>query len=307
MSALRRRLAAAAVGLLAGLASPVLPAVPAPTAAEEPAPVRVATLLPYVAHALEGIDSVTLVATVVRPGRPRPAAGIVDLGDPHSPSFERLAAARPDLVVADRRIHGLLAEELARGGAEVLMVEASSVAATFDGLVEVGERVGAGAEMRRRVDAARAEIASLRRSEPVDALPLFGAPGSFLAVTGSTWLGDLIAEVGLTNLAAELAGRESFPGYVDLSDEVLATVRPDLVLLIAHGAPEAVEDAIEQRAQAGGVWGTLAERMRVLDPQLFGSNPGLRMPEAARRLAELADAAAAADTRTAAEGGAPAR
>lgn len=305
---LRHRLAVVAVGLAAGLASPVLPAAPPPAAAE-PVPVRVATLLPYVGRALDGIGSARVVATVVLPGEPRPT-DVVDLGDPHSPSFEQLAAARPDLVVGDLRVHGMLADKLGRGGAEVLMVEADSVAATFDGLLRVGERVGAGGQMRRRVEAARAEIAALHRSEPVAALPLFGAPGSFLAITGSTWLGDLLAEVGVRNLAAELSGRESFPGYVDLSDEVLATVRPDLVLLVTHGAPEAVEEAIEQRAAAGGVWGGLAERMRVLDPHLFGANPGLEMPAAARRLAELADAAVAARdpaAATAADGGAPAR
>jgi iron complex transport system substrate-binding protein len=259
---------------------------PAPAAAA-PAPVRVATLLPYVARALDGIGSARVVAAVARPGERLPD-GVLDLGNPHSPSFERLAEARPDLVVGDRRIHGPLADKLGRGGAEVLMVDAESVAATFDGLLRVGERVGADDEMRRRVAAARAEIASLRRAEPVSALPLFGAPGSFLAITGSTWLGDLLADLGFRNLAAEAAGREAFPGYVEISDELLATMRPELVLLVAHGAPEAVAEAAEQRAAGGGVWGALAGRLRVLDPDLFAANPGLRMAEAARRLAELA-------------------
>lgn len=283
--------------LLAGLALAFALAAAVPTVdASEPEPVRVATLLPYVAEALDGIGEAAVVASIARPGEALPA-GVVDLGDPHSPSFEELAEARADLVVADRRIHGLLADKLARAGAEVVMVEAGSVAATFDGLVAVGERVGAGGEMRRRVAEARAGIAAVRRAEPVAALPLFGAPGSFLAITGSTWLGDLLGEVGLRNLAAEAAGRESFPGYVDLSDEVLATMRPDLVLLVTHGAPEAVEEAIRQRAAAGGVWSGIARNTRVLEPDLFASNPGLRMPEAARRLAELAEGAGDAAAR----------
>jgi iron complex transport system substrate-binding protein len=283
-------------GLALALAVAVALAAPPAASAAGPEAVRVATLLPYVAEALDGIGGAVIVASIARPGEPLPA-GVVDLGDPHSPSFEKLAEARPGLVVADRRIHGMLADKLARGGAEVLMVEAGSVAATFDGLVRVGERVGAGEEMRRRVASARAEIDALRRAGPVATLPLFGAPGSFLAITGSTWLGDLVGEVGLRNLAAEVAGRESFPGYVDLSDEMLATLRPDLVLLVTHGAPEAVEEAIGQRAAAGGVWGRIARKTRVLEPDLFASNPGLRMPEAARRLAELAELVEAAAAR----------
>lgn len=290
----RRRLLAGLAVALAAVAA--LAASPTAAAGAAPEPVRVATLLPYVGEALEGIGSATVVASIARPGQALPA-GVDDLGDPHSPSFERLAQARPDLVVADRRIHAMLADKLGRGGVEVLMVEAASVEATFEGLLRVGARVGAGDEMGRRIAAARAEIESLRSAEPVAALPLFGAPGSFMAITGSTWLGDLVGEVGLRNLAAEVAGRESFPGYVELSDEVLATLRPDVVLLVTHGAPEAVEEAIGQRAAAGGVWAGIARKTRVLEPDLFASNPGLRMPEAARRLAELATAS----------GGSPAR
>lgn len=289
------RLAGGAAGLVLALAAVASPR-PA-TAAAPREPVRVATLLPYVARALEGIETATVVASVARPAEALPA-GVADLGSPHSPGFEALAAAQPDLVVADRRIHGPLAERLGRSGAEVLMVEAESVGATFAGLLAVGERVGAGDEMRRRVDAARAEIAALRRAEPLSALPLFGAPGSFLAITDATWLGDLLAGLGFENLAAEAAGRESFPGYVELSDELLATMRPELVLLVTHGAPEAVEEAVAQRAAAGGVWGRLAERMRVLEPDLFGANPGLGMAEAARRLAEVAAEAQGGDARS---------
>lgn len=288
--AARRHLAGLAVALAAACA------LAAPVAAAAAEPVRVATLLPYVAEALDGLGQATVVASIARPGQALPD-GVVDLGDPHSPSFEKLAAARPDVVVADRRLHALLAGKLGRGGADLVMVEAASVEATFQGLERVGERVGAGAEMRRRIAAARAEIESLRSAEPVGVLPLFGAPGSFMAITGSTWLGDLVGEVGLRNLAAEVAGRESFPGYVELSDEVLATLRPDVVLLVTHGAPEAVEEAIGQRAAAGGVWAGVARRTRVLEPDLFASNPGLRMPEAARRLTELARTEGAAPAR----------
>jgi iron complex transport system substrate-binding protein len=89
----------------------------------------------------------------------------------------------------------------------------------------------------------------------------------------------------------EAVGREAFPGYVEISDEVLAVSRPELVLLVTHGSPAAVAESFERQARSGGAWAGLAPRVRVLEPSLFGGNPGLELPRAARLLAELAAAA----------------
>lgn len=272
----------ASVLTVAWLATPALSATPA----------RVATLLPYVADALERFPGeVELVAAVAADVGGQVAAGAVDLGSPHSPNLELLAAARPDLIVGDRRIHAALEEKLGRSGARVLLVEAASVEDTFGALLAVGEAAGVGPQMRELVDASRDRVAGLRlRSGTRTVLPLFGAPGSYLVITEATWLGDLLAELGFHSVVAGLAGRESTPGYVELSEEVLATLDPDLVLLVTHGSPAAVLDAFERESERGGPWRTLAARIKVLEPALFARNPGLEMAEAARTLIGLVPA-----------------
>lgn len=267
------------------LTRPLSADAPAP---EEAGPVRVAVLVPYVASALAELDSprVEVVGVVSSTYRQIPP-GAEDLGSPHDPNYERLAHLRPDLVVGNDRLHGPQREVLGRSGAEVLLLGGSSVAATFKGLRRVGERIGEGEAMERRLEAARERMAGLRLDEPVEVLPLFGAPGSFLVVTGSTWLGDLLEQVGFRNVVRAGAGHETFPGYVQLSDEVLATLRPDHVLLVTHGDPEAVREAFRRQATGDGPWGQLGRQAEVLDPELFGDNPGLDLPEAARRLVEL--------------------
>jgi len=277
---------------------------PAPAAARRAgtAPLRVASLLPYVGDAVLRLPegAARLVAGVARPGSTLPD-GVADLGSPHAPNLEVLARARPDLVVGERRLHAALVAALGRAGGEVLLVDASSVDDTFAGLQQVADRLGAGAAMARRLAAARGELAALRQQatphggRPLDVLPLFGAPGAFLAITDATWLGDLLDRLGYRNLAAvqgmEKRGREAFPGYLQLSDEVLVTLRPRAVLLVAHGSPQEVADAF-QRQTAGGAWQGLGKHARVLDPALFADNPGLDLPLAARRLVETASAAA---------------
>ena len=251
-------------------------------------PVRVAVLVPFVADALAGLPAgrCELVASVARAGH-TVAEGAIDLGSPHHPNFEVLARARPDLVIGDAALHGARRDQLGRTGAEVMLIRAESVGDTFAGLQRVGERLGAAADMEGRIAATEAELRDLRLRQPVQVLPLFGAPGSFLAITGSTWLGDLLNRLGFTNLASGAPGQEAFPGYLQLSDEVLTTLRPDRVLLVTHGKPEAVAEAFARQAEAGGPWARLAAKATVLDPEIFGDNPGLRIGEAARALVSL--------------------
>ncbi|MEW6273038.1 MAG: hypothetical protein AB1689_27485, partial [Thermodesulfobacteriota bacterium] len=134
-------------------------------------------------------------------------------------------------AVAGRAVHATFADHLTRGGTELLLIDTGSIGSTFDGLRELGRRAGAAAEMDRAVDWAEAGIAGVALAMPVATLPFFGAPGSFLVITKRTWLGDLLDKTIFQNLAAESAGNESFPGCVQVSDEVLASLQPALMLL----------------------------------------------------------------------------
>lgn len=253
-------------------------------------PVRVATLLPFVEDALRAQDPtrVQVVATVRRQMTQAPSDDVADLGSPHDPSFERLAAAKPTLVVGDRALHGRFAPRFKESGLEVLLIDSMSVEGTLTGLVEVAKRCGVDAAMTREVDAARQALtgtAPARRT-----LLVFGTPESFTLMTAKTWVGDLAARIGLKNLATEVGGPERHPGFVEVSDEVLAGLHPELVLLVSHGAPAQVRERFAERFQERGIWqkGTSPARIHVLSPALFASNPGLQLGAAAGELRKLA-------------------
>ena len=265
------------VSLLAVLNAPIAPA-----------PVRVATLLPFVADALDRLPGeVEVVASVPAELGEALPPGRVDLGNSHSPSFELLAASRPDLVVGNRNIHSALASKLERFAPTVLMIEATSVDQTLAGLAIVGEAASVSTEMDELIASTRQQLASLRLEESVSILPLFGAPGTYMAITERTWLGDLIDQLGFDNLAAGLSGRETYPGYVEISEEVLASLDPDIVALVTHGSPSAVVASLEREAERGGAWARLASNIEILEPSLFARNPGLGMAEAGRTLVDL--------------------
>lgn len=253
-------------------------------------PVRVATLLPFVEDALRGQDParVQVVATVRRQMTEPPPADVVDLGSPHDPSLERLLTAKPTLVVGERALHGRFVPRVRDAGLEMLLVDATSVEGTLDGLLAIGRRVGIDAAMGRDVDAARRALAA--PAPPRRTLLVFGTPESFTLMTAQTWVGDLAARVGLVNLASEVRGPERHPGFVEVSDEVLAGMDPELVLLVSHGAPAEVRERFAERFSARGIWrqGPSAARIHVLPPPLFAANPGLGLGAAAAELRKLA-------------------
>ncbi len=250
--------------------------------------VRVATLIYSVEAALADIDGVTVVAGVRPSFRAPERTDVLDLGNPHAPSLERLAQAKPHVLVADAMMLGHRKHDLSRFDAEIVLIDTTSVDAMLEGLARLGTAVGAPAQLEQRVAATRRALAAEALREPVPVLALFGTPGSFRVITERTWLGSLLATLGFENVAAGLSGSERIPGYVDVSTEQLVTLEPELVLLVAHGRPEDVLRGLEAQLAAGGPLAALGRSARrgvqVLDPDLFLANPGLGLPRAAQAL-----------------------
>jgi ABC-type Fe3+-hydroxamate transport system substrate-binding protein len=274
-------------------------AAPAPAVARDQTAhvTRVATLVPFVADALGRMPDKALVVASVRPSSVAPPpAGVVDLGSPHAPNLELLASSSPDIVVGDEAMHAAMTEALGRSGARVILIDTGSVDGTFAGLLEVGQQVGVSDEMKRAVAESRAGIEAEALRAPIVTLPLFGAPGSFLVITQRTWLGDLLVKLNFANVAGGATGKETYPGYVTLSDELVAGYKPQLVLVVAHGDPQAIRAAFLRRAEEDGPWQSLRDArlgVHVLDPAQFAANPGLGLRDAARSLHRLAEPTAA--------------
>lgn len=256
-------------------------------------PLRVAALLPWVADAVTvaGKDA-KLVAGVRRSLHEPLPAGLVDLGNPHSPSLERLVEVRPDLVVVDRAIHARLTPQIEKLGAKVLPLGTDSVAETLASLDALSAAIGRPAPLEARIAEVRTRIGALADRSEASVVALFGAPGSFYVMTERAWLGDLARHVGL-DLAIAPSGDERFPGLVAVSDEAMAMAHPDLVLLVAHGDPGRIRADLERRTAEGGAWSGLAGArlgIHVLDPDLFSANPGLEIVRAAEALVALVPA-----------------
>ncbi|CAG0970582.1 High-affinity heme uptake system protein IsdE [Myxococcaceae bacterium] len=274
--------------LLAVLAC-ALGAAPAPAEPSKAAAPRVATFCPFVTDALAAAAGrVEIVASVRRSPSAPVADGVADLGTPHTPNTEVLAASRAEIVVVDAVMHAALVPKLEAQGFEVMRVDTTSVDGAFAGILEVAKRTGTLDTVGAEVERARSSLVASRSERPERVLALMGTPSSFFVMTRRTWQGDLLERLGYVNLGADASGDSRAPGFAPLSDEVLAGLEPDRVLLVAHGDVAAVKTAFERRMQERGIWrdaGTGAlPPVVVLPPERFLANPGLGIADVAREI-----------------------
>jgi ABC-type Fe3+-hydroxamate transport system substrate-binding protein len=249
-------------------------------------PLRVASLVPAASDAVRAVGPrEALVATARRSLHQPVGDGVADLGNPHTPDLEALAASRPTLILADRARQARIVPADLTG--RTFWLDLGTVDATLRSFDALGDALTAGEAMRAKTAAVRSQITAARSARPVRALALFGTPGQFQVITGAHWLGDL-----LTQLGAERVGpaEEAIASIVPLNDEVAATLRADLVVIVAHGDPRAVESALRERLATGGAWSGIASArggIHVLDAERFGANPGLALGDAAAELSAL--------------------
>ena len=253
---------------------------------------RVATLTPAVNDGLRSDpDRYELVATV-RTSMHAPAqTSVFDLGSPHSPNIEQLAASQPDLVIGDKALHARLASQLKPLGVEVVMVDASSSLSLLEGLSEIANRVPHSRILSSRVDEAQSELSEISLSNPVSVVALFGVPGSFYLVSERWWLGSMLKGLGFTNLVPDVPNKR-YPGLVPVNDERLAMLRPDIVFLISHGDPEKIKSEFARMTAEEGAWaqiGSASRGVHVLDPEVFMMTPALNAPEVAQTLVQMTD------------------
>jgi iron complex transport system substrate-binding protein len=223
-------------------------------------------------------------------GFPPAAAGLPVIGSGYQPSLEAIAALEPDLIVANGQLHMQILPELEAIAPTitVMILSARDVALTTRLLGEATWH-----------DTAALYLANSYENY----LALAGAFGaaqdgpSILIVVGTldvpnygksaTYLGDLAATLGATNIADGEEDAGPFPGYAQLNIEAILDADPDVILTVTRGAPEPMAESMQDDA----IWSALSAvengRVYELDPKLFVESPGPRFTDALAQLMDL--------------------
>ena len=153
------------------------------------------------------------------------------------PNLEAIVAYKPDLVVVSNFTDNFdsLAKHLASFSIPVLYLPApaglSGVYSQFD---QLGEATGHLAQAEHEDAALRSQISKIVASVPKHAQPLsyyYELDQTYYSVTSSTFIGTLLALLGMKSIADTASGAASSGGYPQLSSEYIVKANPDYVIL----------------------------------------------------------------------------
>lgn len=205
------------------------------------------------------------------------------IGNAHQPNFEQIASLKPDVLVANNGFQKNV-PTVEGQGTQVIISSANSVQ-------DIQKNIELYGTVMKKEDKAKEinqkmndQMKKYEKKSDVKALLVYGAPGTYLAALPTSLSGDILEKTGGKNIASDFPETKEYPQYAQLSVERIIEANPDVIYLITHGDPKSVKKAFEGEMMKNEAWKNLEavkqNRVVILPPDLFGSNPGTKVTEA---------------------------
>jgi cobalamin transport system substrate-binding protein len=154
-----------------------------------------------------------------------------------NPNVEAIAAERPDLVVIsnDANNGNSLTKRLAAFGIPVLELPAPpNIAGVYAEFDQLGQATGHERQARAEVSMLRGQIRKIIAAVPHRSKPLtyyYELDQTYYSVTSDTFIGRLLALLGMKSIADSAKGASAAGGYPQLSAEFIVKANPDYIIL----------------------------------------------------------------------------
>lgn len=253
---------------------------------------RVAAMSPSAAEfaAVLGLETVTRSSDT--PESAAPGAKVA--GSAISPDFNAIAAAKPDLVIADTAFQSGRTRDFDRFGYPVFILKAASYSDVLAAVSALGEASGE----TEKAAAARQSIEERANAtiERAQARAAAGAAPKVLILTGggrdvfgggtSTYAGSLVEALKGTNVLGATPQGGPIEGFGVIESAQAATLKPDVVLVLSSG-----QGGLAAQIRADAAWANTSAALRGriydLDTSMFLRSPGPRAAEALEALFAL--------------------
>ncbi|PHD68574.1 iron-hydroxamate ABC transporter substrate-binding protein [Bacillus toyonensis] len=205
------------------------------------------------------------------------------IGNAHQPNFEQIASLKPDVLVANNGFQKNV-PTVEGQGTKVVISTANSVQDIQKNIEIYGAVMKKEDKAKELNQKMNDQMKKYEKKSDVKALLVYGAPGTYLAALPTSLSGDILEKTGGKNIAAGFPEMKEYPQYAQLSVERIIETNPDVIYLITHGDPNSVKKAFEGEMMKNEAWKNLdavkQNRVVILPPDLFGSNPGTKVTEA---------------------------
>jgi iron complex transport system substrate-binding protein len=243
-------------------------------------------LSPDLTEMLYGVGAFSRVVAVSKYDTyPPETAKLTRLGDLQTPSFEKLAGLRPDLVLVTKAQAPFLVDALKDLKLHVLTLRNQSIAQVYETIASIGQATGTDAAARRLIATTEAGINNVRSKtqllpRPSVVLIVDRTPGTLrdlYAATGGSYLAELVEIAG---------GRIALPateiGYRKLSKENLLALDPDVILDFNQAPPSRFAGNYME------AWRDMPELRAVRTHRVYDVNEDF-VPHASQRVVQTAE------------------
>jgi iron complex transport system substrate-binding protein len=152
----------------------------------------------------------------------------------YQPNVEAIVAEKPDLVVESGDT-GQLTKRLAAFSIPVLELPApSNFAGEQHEFDELGQATGHVSQAHQEASQVGGQLRRIAAAAPHHAKPLtyyYELDQTYYSVTSSTFVGQLLALLGMKSIADQASGAAKSGGYPQLSAEYIIKANPDYIIL----------------------------------------------------------------------------
>jgi iron complex transport system substrate-binding protein len=250
------------------------------------APQRIVSLSPDLTEILYGVGAFNRVVAVSNfDTYPPEVDKLPRVGDLQTPSFEKIAGMRPDLVVINKAQAPFLEDTLIGLGLRVLKTSNNSVAQVYTAMIAIGRAVGDESQAEKLAESTREGLARVARRTAglprkpvvliVDRLP--GTLRDLYTATEGSYLAELVAIAG---------GKIAVPpvdlGYKKLGKEDLLAIDPEIILDLIQGPKSRFS------ADPLDAWQEMPELKAVRSHRVYSVNEDY-VPHASQRMVDTAE------------------
>ena len=216
-----------------------------------------------------------------------------EIGGAYNPSFEAIAAQRPDLILIEALSQMQWVEALEELGAPVVAVRAASLDDVHASLKLVGSIIDtvkvadeSASTISADIEAARAGIEG---DLPAVLIIIGDAQRNLYVAEATSYPGAVLSELGLENLGGHLNRRGPFPGFSLVTPEQILEMDPDVIFTISPAPPPApkMSTALGWFPALRSLRAIQEKQVHEIDPILFLRNQGPRISDAVIEMAEI--------------------
>lgn len=214
----------------------------------------------------------------------------IEVGNPMSPDMELVKSLKATHVLSVTTLQHDLEDTFKGLGIEARFLDFTSLEAMKTEITKLGAEFNRVEQARVLVESYDKKVNDIRDQVADQKAPtvliLMGIPGSYLVATENSYIGDLVKQLGGSNVVTD-----SKVEFVSSNTEFLHQGNPDVILRAAHGMPEEVIKMFDAEFKQNDIWkhfnAVKNERVYDLPEDFFGTTGNLAADEALDILADM--------------------